>query len=451
MNRENARGIRDMTRGSTLRCILFFAFPLMLGNAFQQIYTLTDTAVVGRVLGVTALAALGACDLLVWTVSSAIQAFTGGFSIRMANAFGAGDRARLHRTIATSAALSAIAGFGLCLLMELCAPAILHLMQVQPEVFPYALLYLRILYAGVPFVTLYNYFFAILRALGNSRDPFRAMLLSSGLNILLDLLFVAVLGLGIGSAAFATIFSQGVSALYSFRKVRRLLPEDRSHLRFDRSLVGHLLSLSGPMAGQLIISAGGGLVIQAVVNTYEVAFIAGYTATYKLFGLLEMAAISYGQAITTYTGQNLGAGQIVRIRRGLWISESVALVTALLLSLVIFLAGEPIIRLFISGTEEEIARAVPSGLTFLRLMGLWLLALYTNHLCGSFVQGLGKAVLPTVNSVCEMLTRALSVTVFRAALGPRCVFYAEPLAWITGALILGVSALLFLRRLEKVD
>lgn len=438
-----------MTQGSPLKAILLFALPLILGSACQQVYTLTDTAVVGRVLGVTALAALGACDLLVWTVSSALQAYTAGFSIHMAHAFGAGDRSRLHRTAATSAWLSGLAGVGLCLLMEGAAPFILHGMKVQGAVYPMALLYLRILYAGIPFVTLYNYCFAILRALGNSRAPFCTMLLSAGLNIVLDLLFVGAFGLGIGGAAVATVISQGASALYGLLCVRRLIPADREELRFDGTLVGGLLGLSLPMAAQLVISAFGGLVVQAVVNRYEVPFIAGYTATYKIFGLLEVAAISYGQAITSYTGQNLGAKRVDRVRTGLALSTAMALVTSALFSVVIFTAGEPIIRLFISGTAEEVAQAVPSGLAFLRLMGLWLPMLYINHLMSSFVQGLGHAGITTVNSLFELAARVSSVTLLSGLWGPACVFYAEPFAWTVGSAVLSASALFCLGRMKE--
>ena len=446
-----AAGVKNMTQGSILKAILLFALPLILGSTCQQVYTLTDTAVVGRVLGVTALAALGACDLLVWTVSSALQAYTAGFSIQMAHAFGAGDRPRLHRIAATSAGLSALAGVGLCLGMELAAPFILRAMKVQGEVYPLALLYLRVLYAGIPFVTLYNYCFAILRALGNSRSPFCTMLLSAGLNIGLDLLFVAGFHWGIGGAAVATVLTQGASAVYSLVCVRRLLPDHRGELRWDGTLVRGLLGLSLPMAAQLIISALGGLVVQTVVNRYEVPFIAGYTATYKIFGLLEVAAISYGQAITSYTGQNLGARRTDRVRRGLALSAAMALVTSALFSLVIFTAGRGIIGLFISGTAEEVAQAVPSGLRFLRLMGLWLPMLYINHLMGSFVQGLGHAGITTVNSLFELATRVSTVTLFSGALGPDCVFYAEPFAWTVGSALLTAGALFYLREMGKEE
>ena len=447
--RETVR-VKNMTAGAPWRSLLPFAVPLMLGSAFQQVYTLTDTAVVGRVLGVSGLAALGACDLLTWIVSACLQAYTEGFSIRMANAFGAQDHRRLHRTMVTAAALTAIGGLLLTVLMQLAAPFILTWMEVQPDIFPLALTYLRIIYAGIPFVATYQFCFAILRALGNSRTPLRSMALSSVLNILLDLLFVAVFHLGIGGAAFATILSQAVSAGYSLVHAKPLLPlgDFRTHLDF--SLTRGMLGLSLPMAGQILISSIGGLVVQTVVNGFSVSFIAGYTATYKLYGLVEMAAIAYGYAVTTYTSQNLGARQISRIRQGLFDAVKIALATALLVSGAMLLWGEPLVGLFISGEAAEVATSVSVGYEFLCVMSYGLPALYLLHIFQACLQGLGRAVFATVNSFCELAIRASVVLYFSDLWGSSRVFWAEPVTWSISMLILGGS-LFYTMRGKKFD
>ena len=441
----------SMTTGSSFRHMICFALPLMIGNAFQQVYTLTDTAVVGQVLGMAALSALGACDLLIWTISSAIQAYTEGFSIKMAARFGADDSDGFHRTVVSGAYLSAGAAVILLLAMQLTIPGILSLMHVRTEVYPYALMYLRIICAGIPFVTTYNFCFAILRALGNSKIPLRAMSISAALNILLDILFVAVLKCGIGSAALATVISQLFSAVYSLVVVSKLLRKAFAQAGYDRTMAGKMLKLSVPMAGQIVISSIGGLVVQSVVNSNDVAFIAGYTATYKLYGLLEVASIAYGFAVTTYTGQNYGAGQYARIRRGLWTSECIAIVTALVFTAAIYLFGQPVISLFVSGTEEEIAVAVSVGLRFLKIMGIGLPTLYTVHVLRSFVQGLGHAMYATLNSMVELIARIAVVTWCPAFLGAECVFFAEPAAWTAGAVFLALGSLVFLRKTRKDD
>lgn len=322
------------------KALLRFALPLMAGGACQQIYALTDAAVVGRVLGVNALSALGACDLLVWLVGASLGAFTQGFSIRLSTAFGAGDRELFCRTAATSLLLALVSGLLLCIATELCAPLILHAMQVQPEIWDYALIYLRTIYAGIPFLMLYHFFSGVLRSVGDSRAPLRAMLISSVLNIVLDIVLVAFLHRGIFGAAAATVFSQGVSALYAGLCARKLIaPADKAALRYDGALTAPMLRFSALMTVQVAVSAVGGLVTQAVVNTYPIPYIAGYTATNKLYGLLEFAAISYGYAITTYTGQNYGAGNIPRVRRGLLLGAVLGTDCVLYAEMLAWIAG----------------------------------------------------------------------------------------------------------------
>ena len=436
----NAPQVKNMTAGPSWRCILPFALPLMLGSAFQQVYALTDTAVVGRVLGVTGLAALGACDLLTWIMGASLQAYTEGFSIRMANCFGAGDRPRLHRTMATAALLTASAALLLTVLLQLAAPWLLRVMDVQPEIYPMALTYLRIIYAGLPFVATYQYFFAILRALGNSQTPLRTMMLSSVVNIALDLLFVAVFHWGIGGAAIATILAQALAAAYSFFHARKLLPDGSLLYLADAALAPSMLGLSLPMSGQIIISSVGGLVVQAVVNRYSVAFIAGYTATYKLYGLVEMAAIAYGHAVTTYTSQNLGARELGRIRQGIGSAVKIALATAVLIAAAMIGFGQPLVGLFISGAEQERAAAVQVGYRFLCVMSVGLPLLYTMHIAKACLQGLGRAVFATVNSFLELTARILVVLYLPAHFGAASVFLAEPAAWLVGTTVLVCSA-----------
>ena len=431
------------------KALLRFALPLMAGGACQQIYALTDAAVVGRVLGVNALSALGACDLLVWLVGASLGAFTQGFSIRLSTAFGAGDRELFCRTAATSLLLALVSGLILCIATELCAPLILHAMQVQPEIWDYALIYLRTIYAGIPLLMLYHFFSGVLRSVGDSRAPLRAMLISSVLNIVLDIVLVAFLHRGIFGAAAATVFSQGVSALYAGLCARKLIaPADKAALRYDGALTRPMLRFSVLMTVQVAVSAVGGLVTQAVVNTYPNPYIAGYTATNKLYGLLEFAALSYGYAITTYTGQNYGAGNIHRVRRGLIVGEGLALATSALFSLLIFTAGRALVMVFLSGDAADVAAACAVGLKFLRIMGVGMSMLYTVHFMRSFVQGLGHAGLATAASVCELAARLASVFLLGAVLGTDCVLYAETLAWIAGAVITTIGAVYYARRLK---
>ena len=309
----------DMTQGKPGRLILGFALPLMLGNVFQQLYTFVDTLVVGQALGVNALAALGASEWLTFLMFGSVQGLTQGFSVIISQKFGAGQEGELRRAVFQAALLSAVAAVLLTGLGQAALPAVLSLMGTPEEIRGMTLLYLRFIYAGIPAALLYNTSAAILRAVGDSRTPLRAMTVSSVCNIVLDLLFVLVLGMGIPGAAVSTVLAQVLSGICCLAGISRIpgLHMRREDCRADRELIVQQLRLGLPLCLQNMITSFGGLVVQSVINGFGVLFIAGYTAANKLYGLLEIAASSYGYAMSSYAGQNMGAGKRERIGAGL--------------------------------------------------------------------------------------------------------------------------------------
>ena len=328
-----AQRIRSMTEGSPIRLLISFALPLMVGNVFQQLYTVVDTAVVGQFVGVSALASLGAADSPNWGVLGIIQGLTQGFSILMAQHFGAKDYRELSRSVGASVTLCLVFTVLLGVGGQLWAEPLLRLLNTPQDVLPGALLYLRIVYGGIPAIMAYNFLAAILRALGDAKTPLYAIVVAALMNVALDLLFVVGFHWGIAGAAIATVVSQVASAVYCFFNVRKItilqvLPGD---LKPSRDLTLTLLKLGFPMALQNAIIAMGSMVVQFVINGYGMLFLAGFTATNKLYGLLEIAATSYGFAVTSYVGQNLGARLVNRIKRG----QRAAAVVAFLTSVVI--------------------------------------------------------------------------------------------------------------------
>ena len=299
----------DHTTGNPWTLLLFFSLPLMAGNIFQQMYTVVDTAVVGKVLGIDALAALGAVDWLNWLTLGAIQGFTQGFSILMAQNFGAGQYEKLRRTMTNSLFLAVLCGVTLTIASEALAGPAVELLKVPAEIRPISMAYLRIMFGGLPVVMAYNLAASILRSLGNSRTPLIAMVIASLTNVALDLLFVMGFGWGVEGAAAATIIAQCLSAIYCVWHICHIevLHISREDWDIRASLCGRLMMLGSPMAFQNTVIAIGGMITQTIVNGFDVPFIAGFTATNKLYGVLEVAATSYGYAMTTYTGQNLGA------------------------------------------------------------------------------------------------------------------------------------------------
>ena len=430
--------VKDMTSGRPMGLIVAFALPLMAGSIFQQLYTVVDTMVVGKALGVDALASLGATDWLSWMILGMVQGFTQGFGILMAREFGAKDMASLRRVVGASVTLSALFAGVLLVGAQLMALPMLRLLQTPERVLGNAMLYIRIYFAGIPVVIAYNLLATVLRSLGDSRTPLVAMVLASLTNIGLDLLFVLVFHWGIVGAAVATLIAQVVSSVFCLLRLRKIefLALGKSDCLLRDGLGWRLMGLGWPVALQNGIIALGGLIIQRVVNGYGVTMLAGYTATNKLFGLLELAAISFGYAMLTYAGQNLGAGDLRRIRKGMTAALGAALAISLIISTAMLTLGKHILGLFLSGDPVEVELAIRSGYRYLSIMALGLPVLYLLHVVRSAVQGMGNTLLPMVSGIGEFVMRTGCVLLLPALLGEDGIYIAEIAAWLGADLVL---------------
>ncbi len=443
--------IKDMTTGKPLPLIVSFALPLMVGNIFQQLYTVVDTMVVGKALGVDALAALGATDWLYWMLLGMIQGVTQGFGILMAREFGAKQFESLRSVVGSSTTLSGLSALLFLILGQAVAEPVLMLLNTPAEIMGGSLLYLRIMFLGLPIVMAYNLLATILRSLGDGQTPLYAMIVAAISNIVLDLLFVLVLRWGIAGAAIATLIAQGISSVYCLLKIKKIefLTLHKSHFSLKPAMAGRLLSLGSPMAAQNAIIAVGGMIITAVVNGYGVTFIGGFTAANKLYGVLEIAATSYGYAMITYVGQNLGAAEIDRIRTGMKWAIVVSLATSALISVVMLTFSHPIIGAFVSGTAEEVTAATAVGVTYLTIMSICLPILYILHVTRSAVQGMGNTVLPMISGIAEFIMRTGGVLLLPALMGENGIFIAEVSAWLGADLILVPSYIFILKRISR--
>ena len=443
----------DMTSGKPTGLIVRFALPLMLANVFQQLYTVVDTAIVGKALGVDALAALGAADWLNWMMYGMVQGLTQGFAILVAQNFGARQLDQLRKTVGASIVLSAVSSLILMGLLQLAIEPVLTLLQTPAQIANGSKLYLRVMFSGVPIVMAYNLFAGILRSLGDSKTPLMAMIAASLLNIGLDLLFVLVFHWGIAGAAVATLIAQVFAALYCLhfmmRSVEMRLKKD--DFRLDWPFALRLLKLGSPMAFQNGIISVGGMILQFVVNGFGVVFIAGYTATNKLYGILEIAAISYGYSTATFTGQNLGAGHIDRIRQGNRASLMLSLVTSAIIGGIMILFGKFIVGCFLSGEPTEVEAALDVGYRYLTLMSLFLPVLYILHVERSCLQGMGNTVLPMVSGIAEFIMRTGAAFLLPGIIGDAGIFWAEVLAWTGADLILIPSYFIVLRSCKKQE
>lgn len=433
--------VRDMTKGSPGRLIILFAIPLMLGNICQQLYTMVDTIVVGQIAGVQALAALGAVEWITWMVLGVSTGATQGFSILISQHYGAKKETLLRQAVGRSYVLTAVISVLLLTVSQFFARGILVFLNTPSDIIGMSLVYLRIVFCGIPAVAAYNVFASVLRAVGNSRAPLTAMIIAASVNVVLDLLFVAVFHWGVAGAAIATVTAQIFSAVYCFLVVRKieLLHISRQDLHHLPGLDQKLLNLGTPVVFQNTIIAIGGLVVQYVVNGYGFLFVAGFTATNKLYGILEMAAISYGYAIVTYVGQNLGAGEIGRIKKGVRASTFLAFLTSALISCIMFIFGKQLLSMFISGEPSQTRQVLDIAWKYLFIMACCLCILYFLHVYRSALQGLGNTFIPMLSGVIEFIVRVGVAVFLPFIMGTDGIFYAEIAAWTGAAALLIIS------------
>ena len=434
-----ANATRDMTQGSPVGHVLSFALPLMLGNICQQLYTITDTAIIGQFAGIDALSALGSADWMVWMVFGVISSVMHGFGIPMAQRFGAKDYAGLKRLIFTSACLSAAIALGYTCLGLLAIKPLLNLLGTLEKFYADASLYLTIMVSGAVLTTGYNLISSILRSLGDSRSPLMAMIASSVINVLLDLLFVWRFEWGVAGAAAATLISQAAAfgvCVARFYRLRELFPKEEK-LRYDARDAKLLVRLCLPMALQSAMIGVGGMALQRVINGLGEEFVAGFTATNKLYGLLEVAAVAFGMAVVTYVGQNLGAKQYDRIRSGIRSFAPLGVGMSLVMTALMFLFGKSFLSLFIEkGAPPETMNV---AFRYLKTMAASLSTLYLLYIYRSALLGSGDTFIPMVSGFAECFARVGMALLLTTVVGKSGIYWAETAAWSCAMILLIVA------------
>lgn len=440
---------RDMTQGAPLKLLAAFALPMLLGNLFQQLYNMVDMMVVGRFVGYEALAAVGAAGSLDWLVLGIVTGMSQGFTILIAQHFGAKEMATVRKTSAMSivlAALTALIGTALSLIVTV---PLLRLMDTPVDIIGAAHDYLRIIFSGIPIIVAYNLFAAILRALGNSRSPLIALIIASLTNIVLDVVMVVQFDLGVKGVAYATVIAQSLACLYCLIVLLRLpmLRFERSDWRPDWKILGQLLKLGLPIAFQNGIIASGGIILQTIVNGFGKVFVAGAATAYKLCGLMEQAGVSFGQAVGVFTSQNLGAGKKERIREGVRSAHKLSLSVCAVISISMLIFGRQLVSLFVDGEPDIILQVVDVAYQYLCVMSVFMVALYLLFIYRAALQGMGDTFIPMMSGIVEMVMRIGMALLLPRFLGEFGVYIAEVSAW-TGACIL--LAVVYYKRMRAL-
>lgn len=430
------RNTVDMTVGSPTKHILKFALPLILTNLGQQLYMVADAAIVGRGVGVKALAAVGATDwvnlMFIWIAIG----FTQAFSSFISRYYGEKNYEKMNKTIAISTLLCVVIGIVLAVSGMLSAGPLLKILKTPGDIKDGAVTYLTIMTGGMLIVTAYNMAASVLRSFGNGRAPLIAMLISAVLNVGLDCLFVFVFGWGIVGAAAASLTAQLFSFLYCLTEIRRItiIKLTRESWRLDLKLIKELLLFGVPIVMQFIAIALGGIILQSSVNNEGSIFGAAYTATNKVYALLESSAISIGLACSTYLAQNYGAGEIKRFKKGVVTGELIVFVLAVIVMVLTFILREPIMRLFVDVNEPGGSEALGISIHFLNILLVCLTILYSIHIFRNALVAMGVSFWPMISGISECVCRVIMGKIAIRSMGSDALFIAEPLSWIAALL-----------------
>ena len=426
----------DMTVGSPAKHILRFAIPLILTNVGQQLYMIADAAIVGRGVGVKAFAAVGATDWSYWMILWTVGGLTQGFSTFVARAFGEKNHREMNRFIATSVVLCVLIGGSLTVLGLSAARHLLRLLHTPADILPGATAYLMTMVGGTLAVMGYNMAAAILRALGDGRTPLNAMIIAALLNIALDCLFVFVLDWGIVGAAAASVLAQLVSFLYSSASILKIdmVKLDREAWKPDPDKIKSMLLFGLPIALQYVVITLGGMILQSSVNLQGSIFIAGYTATNKLYSFLQCFAMSFGVAACTFIAQNYGAGRFDRVKQGVVDSVKIVTITAVIMTTISLVTRWQILRVFLDVEEAGGTEALAVAVRYLTIMSLFFVIQHILHVFRNVLQALGVAVWFMASGVAEFVARLFLSKVAIHYMGTDALFIAEPASWL-GAML----------------
>lgn len=439
----------DMTKGSPIKLIIQFMIPMCLGNIFQQFYNIADSIIAGQFLGVDALAAIGSTGSLIFLVTGWLNGLTSGFSVWVAQWFGARKADRMRHFIAMSiyicVAFVVVMTVGLLAANE----PILRLMNAPENLLDDISSYMAIIYAGLVVTCAYNALAAVLRALGDSKSPLYFLIVSAVINVVLDIAFIVIFHMGVEGCAYATVIAQGISALlclvYIIKKfpVLRLKKED---FRFSVNTVKKLLGLGIPMGLQFSITAIGTIIVQGAINVYGAVYMAGFSAAGKIQNIICTVFVAFGATIATYVGQNRGAGKMDRVKQGVRLTQMMILVCSVVLMAVIHFFGKYMIFLFIDPAETKVLHAAEIYFNIVSWAYPFLgsIFLYRNAL-----QGMGYGFVPMMGGVFELVARAAIVFVAAANAGFAQVCMSDPAAWIAALIPLIPYYIWVMRKAEK--
>lgn len=427
---------QDMTSGKPMKIIINFTLPIFIGNVFQQFYNMADAVIVGKFVGTGALAAVGSTGTIMFLIYGFVVGMTAGFTVLTAQKFGAGDMYAMRRTVAGASILSLIIGGVLTAAFMILMKPWLMVMNTPEDIFADAYAYIMIISGGILAQMLYNLLASILRALGNSKVPLYFLILSALLNIVLDLVLIIVFHMGAAGAAVATVISQGVSGLlclvYIIKKVP-MLRMTREDWHPSGTLLKTQIRIGIPMALQYSITAIGTMMVQSSLNILGSTLVAAYTAAGKIEQVVTQAYVAMGTTMATYGAQNMGAGNVPRIRQGFKACTVIGIVYAVVSAALVMTVGKYMTYLFVS---EDVGVIMDSVNIYLWCVGIFFIPLAVVNIYRNGIQGLGYGLLPMMAGVAELVGRGVVAVIAAGRKSYLGVCLASPAAWVLASVLL---------------
>lgn len=440
--------MKDLTKGYPAKVIMMFAIPLMFGYIFQQFYNMADSKIVSTYVGTDALAAVGATAVVFNTMIFFINGLTQGFSILIANSFGAKDMQGLRRYVAGTMVYTILATVIMTVAGLIFIVPLLELLQTPAEIMEAATAYVKIIIAGMATSSLYNMCANMLRAVGDSKNPLYCLMVAVVANIVLDIWFVRDFEMGIAGAAYATVIAQALSGLMCLAiilfKFREILPQ-KGDWKFEAGRYRNLFTTGLSMALMGCIVNVGTIVLQGAINELGTDIVAAHTASRRVFDVMTVILYTVGIAMTTYASQNMGAGKPLRVRQGVRHANLIVTGFTTLLIVFCYVLGEPLL-IWITATDNR--TIIDASVMYLELSVWFFYVLGPLFVMRCTLQGMGRKIIPLFSSFMEMIVKVLSAGFLVPALAYVGVALTEPISWIV--MIIPLIVAYFVKPPEKM-
>ena len=426
----------DMTAGKPMKILLDFTIPVFIGNVFQQFYNMVDAIIVGKFVGTKALAAVGSTGTIMFLILGFLTGLTAGFTVLTAQKFGAGKMDEMRQTVGNAALLSIVVSVVMTAVSMAGMHSLLKFMNTPADIFKDAYAYIMIICGGIFAQVLYNLLASILRALGNSKTPLYFLILAALLNIVLDLVFIVIFHMGAAGAAWATVVSQGVSGFLCLLYIIKAVPElhlSRDDWKYRPYLAKNQISVGIPMGLQYSITAIGAMMVQSALNILGAYAVAAFTAGQKVENIFSQAYVALGTAMATYNAQNVGAGNVQRVREGFRSANIIGVSYAIITGAILIVWGKYFAYLFIS---DNIDSVLPMVDTYVKCVGFFTIPLHFVNVLRNGIQGMGYGLLPMMSGVAELVGRGVTAVVAAHKKSYAGACLASPAAWIVATILL---------------